>query len=67
MAGGQCDYGQAKTTEVYDTETQRWHVLPEMPTPRCAGCPVVCDNMFIVIGGMSPRGPCGNVEALIFE
>ena len=67
VAGGQDANGPTKTTEIYNKEKDYWFPTSDMPTARCAAATVVCGNKFLVIGGMGAQGPCGNVEALVFE
>ena len=67
-AGGyQSDGGVSDAFEAFDTTTQTWTVLPNLPTPRAGPVAAVGDDGVVyVIGGMQWTacccgGTCGNV------
>lgn len=47
------------TVDVYDTQTNTWHTVAKMPTPRVAPGVVVFSNEIYVFGGYDRKGPGG--------
>ncbi len=47
------------TVDVYDTQTNTWHIAANMPTPRVAPQIAVFSNEIYVFGGYDRKGPGG--------
>ena len=47
------------TVDVYDTRTNTWHTVANMPTPRVAPQTAVFSNGIYVFGGYDRKGPRG--------
>ena len=47
------------TVDVYDTQTNTWHTVANMPTPRVAPQTSVFSNEIYVFGGYDRKGPRG--------
>ncbi len=47
------------TVDVYDTQTNTWHTVANMPTPRVAPQAAVFSNEIYVFGGYDRKGPGG--------
>ena len=47
------------TVDVYDTQTNTWHTVANMPTPRVAARTAVFSNEIYTFGGYDRKGPRG--------
>ena len=50
------------TVDVYDTQTNTWHTVANMPTPRVAPQAAVFFNNIYVFGGYDRKGPGGHSD-----
>ena len=50
------------TVDVYDTQTNTWHTVANMPTPRVAPQTAVFSNEIYVFGGYDRKGPGGELR-----
>ncbi len=46
--------GMLNTAEVYDTATDSWESLPNLPSPRPSAAAAVCGKNILVYGGFAP-------------
>ena len=66
MVGGEAPAGTFAKVEAYDPQTNRWSVLPHMPTRRHGlGAATIGDRLNIIAGGPKPGASASPVVEIL--